>query len=212
MTRGPPDHSGLRRQDGRSVGFNGLDAGRERFTLPVMGRMVALLRAVNVGGRKLPMAGLRALCAGLGWADVATYIQSGNVVFSSGMTPAEAEAALEAAVTRAYGYAAPAIVRSAGEWARLAAINPFPEVAATEPNRLMLLVSKAPPAAGAAEAIAARAAAGERVRQAGGALWFHYPEGAGTSKLTPSLIDRAVGSPGTARNWRTVRTLLEMLG
>ena len=48
-----------------------------------MGRMVALLRAVNVGGRKLPMAELRALCAELGWDDVATYIQSGNIVFTA---------------------------------------------------------------------------------------------------------------------------------
>ena len=59
----------------------------------------------------------------------------------------------------------------------------------------MLLLSKAPPAKGAEAVIQARAVAGERVRRAGDALWFHYPEGAGTSKLTPSLIDRAIGSP-----------------
>ena len=55
-----------------------------------MGRMVALLRGVNVGGRKLPMAELRALCAELGWEDVATYIQSGNVVFAAEGRPAGA--------------------------------------------------------------------------------------------------------------------------
>ena len=60
-----------------------------------MGRMVALLRAVNVGGRKLPMAELRALCAGLGWSDVATYIQSGNLVFTAPGKPDAIEAALE---------------------------------------------------------------------------------------------------------------------
>ena len=75
----------------------------------------------------------------------------------------------------------------------------------------MLLLSKRPPAKGAAEVIQARARAGERVKQAGDALWFHYPEGAGTSKLTPSLIDRAIGSPGTARNYNTVMKLKEML-
>jgi uncharacterized protein (DUF1697 family) len=177
-----------------------------------MARMVALLRAVNVGGRKLPMAELRALCTTIGWSDVATYIQSGNIVFTTEMAPAGAEAALEAAVAGAYGYDAPTIVRTRAQWAALAAGNPFPDAARDEPNRLMLLVSKAPPAAGAAEAIEARATAGERVRAAAGALWFHYPQGAGTSKLTPSLIDRAVGSPATARNWRTVATLQEMLG
>ena len=58
-----------------------------------MGRRVALLRAVNVGGRKLPMAELRALCAELGWTDVATYIQSGNVVFTADGADAAVEAA-----------------------------------------------------------------------------------------------------------------------
>jgi len=177
-----------------------------------MGRMVALLRAVNVGGRKLPMAELRALCAALGWEDVATYIQSGNVVFSSGMTPAEAEAALEGAVAKVYGYDAPTIVRTRAEWAELAAGNPFAEAAKTEPNRIQLLVSKDRVKPGAAEAIMAKARAGETVKEAPGALWFHYPEGIGTSKLTPALIDKACGSPTTGRNYRTVQMLLEMLG
>jgi uncharacterized protein (DUF1697 family) len=176
-----------------------------------MGRMVALLRAVNVGGRKLPMAELRALCAGLGWSDVATYIQSGNLVFAAPGTPEEIEEKLEKAIEQAFGLDVPVIVRSRAEWAKYPGLNPFPEAAKDEPAKLHLLLSKRPPAEGAAEAIEARAKAGERVRQAGDALWIHYPEGAGTSKLTPSLIDRATGSPGTARNFNTVLKLLEML-
>ncbi len=176
-----------------------------------MGRMVALLRAVNVGGRKLPMAELRALCAELGWADVATYIQSGNVVFTAKGRPDALERKLEDAVAERFGFDSPVIVRTAAQWADYPPANPFPKAAEDEPNRLMLLLSKAPPAAGAEDVIQARAVAGERIKRAGDALWFHYPEGAGTSKLTPSLIDRAVGSPATARNYRTVVTLLDML-
>jgi uncharacterized protein (DUF1697 family) len=179
----------------------------------VMGRMVALLRAVNVGGRKLPMAELRALCADeLGWEDVATYIQSGNVVFTAKARPDALEKALEDAVAKRFGFDSPVIVRTAAQWAHYAPANPFPKAAKDEPNRLMLLLSKSPPARGAEDVIQARAVAGEQVKRAGDALWFHYPEGAGTSKLSPSLIDRAVGSPGTARNYRTVVTLLDMLG
>jgi uncharacterized protein (DUF1697 family) len=174
--------------------------------------MVALLRAVNVGGRKLPMAELRALCAELGWRDVATYIQSGNVVFTAKGKPGALEKALEDAVARCFGFDSPVIVRTAAQWAHYPPANPFPKAARDEPNRLMLLLSKAPPAEGAEDVVQARAVAGERVRRAADALWFHYPEGAGTSKLTPSMIDRAVGSPATARNFNTVLKLKEMLG
>src|SRR5687767_12125183 len=132
-----------------------------------MGRMVALLRAVNVGGRKLPMAELRAHCAELGWQGVATYIQSGNVVFDADCTAAEAEAALETRIKQAYGYDAPTIVRTAAQWREYTPACPFPKVARATPNYLLMLVSKRPPAPGAVETIQARAAAGEIVRQAG---------------------------------------------
>jgi uncharacterized protein (DUF1697 family) len=174
-------------------------------------RSIALLRAVNVGGRKLPMAALRALCAELGWTDVATYIQSGNVVFTADGGPDEIETALEKAIAKSFGFEAPVILRTADQWAHYPAGNPFPKEANDEPNRLMLFLSKQPPARGAEEIIQARATAGEAVKRAGDALWIHFPEGAGTSKLTPSSIDRAIGSPATSRNYRTVTTLLEMV-
>jgi uncharacterized protein (DUF1697 family) len=176
-----------------------------------MGRMVALLRAVNVGGRKLPMADLRPLCGALGWADVATYIQSGNVVFGSKRDSRELEQELERAIAEKFGFDVPVVVRTALEWAGYAPANPFPDPARDEPNWLMLLLSKRPPARNAEEAIQARAGGGERVARAGDAIWIHYPEGSGTSKLTPSLIDRAIGSPATSRNYRTVIKLQEML-
>jgi len=173
--------------------------------------MVALLRAVNVGARKVPMAELRALCAGLGWADVATYIQSGNLVFTAPGKPEALEKILEDALAKTFGFEVPVIIRTAAQWADYPPANPFPQAAADEPNRLLLLLSKHPPADGAEAMIQAKAVAGERVKHVGDGLWFHYPEGVGTSKLTPSLIDRAIGSPATGRNYRTVVTLLEML-
>ena len=176
-----------------------------------MGRFVGLLRAVNVGGRKLPMAELRDLCAGLGWREVATYIQSGNLLFEASGRAEALERALEEAIEARFAMAVPAIVRSAGDWARYAPSNPFPKAAEDEPNRLMLMLSKKPPAAGAVEALRERARDGERIAAAGDAIWIHYPAGAGTSRLSPSLIDRLIGSPATARNYRTVVKLGEML-
>jgi uncharacterized protein (DUF1697 family) len=176
-------------------------------------RFVALLRAVNVGGRTLPMAALRALCeAELGWEDVSTYIQSGNIVFEAKGKAEALEAALEKAIEAKFGFKAPAMIRTASEWRTLLAANPFPKESKAEPNRVFLGLPKRPPAADAAERIGAKAAAGERVKAAGAALWFHYPEGAGSSKITPTLIDKAAGCPLTARNWRTATKLAEMLG
>ena len=175
-----------------------------------MARSIALLRAVNVGGRKLPMAELRALCGELGWEDVETYIQSGNLVFRARGGAGTLEALLEKAIEDRFGLDVPVVVRTAAQWAGYAEANPFPDVARDAPNRLQLVVSKKSPKADAASILMERARAGEAVEAAGGALWFHYPEGVGTSKLTPSLIDRACGSPSTGRNWRTVIKLKEM--
>ncbi len=174
-------------------------------------RYVALLRAVNVGGCKLPMAELREVCAELGWDKVETYIQSGNVVFEASGRPASLEAALEKAVAKRFGFERPVIVRSARQWADYAKGSPFPEAEREEPNRLMLALSKNPPKADAPAVLEAKAAAGEQVKLKGDALWVHYPAGAGTSKLTPALFDKAAGSPVTQRNWRTVLKLQEML-
>src|SRR4051812_30939601 len=169
-----------------------------------MARLIALLRAVNVGGRKLPMAELRALCGELGWEDVETYIQSGNIVFTAAGKPEQLEAELEKAIAGRFGLDVPAIVRTAAQWAAYAGSNPFPKAARDEPNRLQLLVSKRPPREDAADRLMERAESGEIVKAAGAALWFHFPEGVARSKLIPALIDKACGSPSTARNWRTV--------
>lgn len=177
-----------------------------------MGLHVALLRGVNVGGRKLPMAGLRTLCEAIGWADVRTYIQSGNVIFSATGSAASLEEALEEGIRREFGLDVPVIVRSARQWSVYAGKdNPFPGAARDEPNRLLLFLSKKPPAGGAEEAIEARAKADEKVRRSGDAIWIHFPNGSGTSKLTPTLIDRFIGAPATSRNHRTVMKLQEML-
>jgi uncharacterized protein (DUF1697 family) len=176
-----------------------------------MTRMVALLRAVNVGGRKLPMADFRTQVAELGWENVATYIQSGNLVFDADCSPAEAEAAIEALIRAQYGYEAPAIVRTRDQWAGYPGGNPFPDAARDTPNFLLMLVAKERLKPDSAEVIQARASAGEQVRKVGETLWIHFPEGSGTSKITPAIMDKAMGSTATSRNYRTVCTLLDML-
>jgi uncharacterized protein (DUF1697 family) len=177
-----------------------------------MTRFVALLGGINVGGNtKVPMADLRALCEEIGWIEVTTYIQSGNVLFSAPGGALDQEAKLEPAIERRFGFAASVIVRAASDWPGIVASNPFEEAARVEPNRLMLCLSKEPPNPDSEQTLQGRARDGERVRLAGDALWIHYRQGAGTSKLAPALISRLIGSPVTARNFRTAVQLQQML-
>jgi uncharacterized protein (DUF1697 family) len=172
--------------------------------------MIALLRGINVGGNKLvPMAALRELAGTLGWRDVATFIQSGNVVFTADDSAAAAEAALEATMARRFGFSVEVIARTRAAWLRHAAGTPFPDAEAARPQRLLLGLSKKKPRPDAIEALRRYATAGERIALAadGDGLWIDYNQGIGTSKLTPAVLDRAVGSTVTARNWRTVQKL-----
>ena len=157
------------------------------------------------------MAELRALCEEIGWSGVRTYIQSGNVLFTASGSASDQQAKLEPAVERRFGFPVPVIVRTGSDWPAIVASNPFEDAARDEPNRLMLCLSKEPPNQDCERAIRARAEDGERVRLVGEALWIHYPQGSGRSKLAPSLINRLVGSPVTARNWRTALQLQQML-
>ena len=76
----------------------------------------------------------------------------------------------------------------------------------------MLALCGAPPNEDAVDLLLHRAADGERITRVGDALWIHYAGGAGRSKLSPAILDRAAGSPVTTRNWRTVLKLAEMVG
>jgi uncharacterized protein (DUF1697 family) len=177
-----------------------------------MDRFVALLRGINVGGHnKVSMADLRAVGEGLGWSDVSTYIQSGNLIFEAAGKADALESTLEAAIAERFGADVTVMVRTARQWAGHVASNPFPEAAEAEPNRLMLCLAKKTPRADCDAALQEKARDGEKVRLVGDTLWIHYPEGAGRSRLSPTLIDRLVGSPVTARNYRTALKLEAML-
>lgn len=178
-----------------------------------MTTFVALLRAVNVGGRKVEMAALRKVAGKAGFKDVRTYIASGNLVLSGSGAAAAVGAKLEKAIVKEFGIEVPAIVRTAEQWkAYLKVPKAFAAAAAEAPNALLLGLSQDPPSRDAAKTLAARAVNGERIELLGDGLWIHYAGGIARSKLTPASIDKAMGSPTTARNLNTVRKLAELAG
>jgi len=170
---------------------------------------IALLRAVNVGGRMVAMADLRALLTDLRCGNPRTLLQSGNAVFAlPAKTPATAfEAKLEAEAQRRFGFAVAFMLRSAAEWNEVIARNPFPEAAKNDPAHLVLMALKSAPAAAAVKTLRDGYNGPETIHVAGRDAYLIYPDGIGRSKLTNALIERKLGVAGTARNWNTVLKL-----
>lgn len=168
---------------------------------------IALLRGINVGGaRKLPMADLRAILADAGCADVTTYIQSGNAVFTHAARSApKLETDLEQAIEAATGLHVPVRLRSAAQLAAVVRGNPFPGV---EPTKLVVLFLKDKPDPAALRSIDANAFAPEAFVARGREIYLHLPNGQGRAKL-PQALGR-IKTPATARNWQTVMKLLDL--
>jgi uncharacterized protein (DUF1697 family) len=174
---------------------------------------VGLLRAVNVGGRKpVAMAALRAWLAGLGFEEPRTLLQSGNVVFRGRrLTGARLERLLETEAAKTLGVETDFLVRTAEEWAGVIARNPFTAEAARDPAHLATVFLKDAPSAAQVAALRAAIVGREVVRASGREAFIVYPDGMGRSKLTLPLIERKLGSRGTARNWNTVLKLAALV-
>ena len=167
---------------------------------------IALLRGINVGGNVLKMADLREAVAGLGFRDLATYLQSGNMVFRAPETVNDDIAAGISEAIRAHkSMDVTVMVRSAEEWRRVVANNPYPQ-AVEFPKSLHAFILDRMPAPERLEALAAKEAGRESWRIVDGALYLHTPDGFGKSVLG-GIVERVLKVPMTARNWNTVLAL-----
>src|SRR3954453_6393784 len=177
-----------------------------------MTRHIALLRGINVGGHnKVPMAGLRRALEDAGFADVKTYVQSGNVALSAAETsPAEVGRKVERAIEDAFGFDdVVVVVRSRDEVAALVEDDPLGDVATNPKYRIVVfLAEKFHPKRLAdvkAEEFAPEAFV---LRDYEIVMWA--PSGQRDSKLVRTLTEKRTGVIGTARNWRTVEKLLDL--
>lgn len=173
-------------------------------------RYAGLLRAVNVGGRKVVMAELKALAVRLGLGAPQTLLASGNLIFSADAPAADVARALEAAIARDLGVVTDVLVRDHAELSAVVGENPFPRQAADEPSRLMALFLSGAPQGDLAD-LAPACVMGEEIRPGPGCLYIWFPQGAGVSKLTNVFIERRLKVRGTARNWNTVGKLAALL-
>ncbi len=177
-----------------------------------MSVVIAMLRGVNVGGNNVvKMEALRNMCESLQCTDVATYVQSGNVVFRTAAKDTEKlRTKLESTIASTFGFAAPAVFRTVGDLQRIVAGNPFAEQVVTEPAKVHVTFLYRDPGDTGRAALRAMAFAPEVVRIEGREIYLYYPLGAGRSKLRWGPIEKALGTAGTSRNWNTVVKLLAM--
>jgi len=175
-------------------------------------RWILLLRGINVGGkRSMPMADLRQCLTGAGFDNVATYIQSGNVVLdATSATTAERVVEISAAaIGEAFGFSPPLQALSAEGLAEAIAENPFARESVADPKSVHYFFVPTPRAPAELGAIAERATAGEKAIVGESAVYLSTPNGFGTSKYAMALA-KTLGPNATARNHRSVLAIAEL--
>ena len=171
---------------------------------------VALLRGVNVGGKNLiPMAELRALLSSLGFEEVETYIQSGNVVFRSPAGDADdLSARIEREIASVFGIAPAVLLRTPTELEAIAGRNPY--LGEANLSKLHVAFLDQSPAASVAAELDPGRSPPDEFTLSGREIYLHFPNGAGRSKLTIDYFERTLGVRATARNWNTLLKLLAL--
>lgn len=171
---------------------------------------VALLRAVNLGGRrKVAMPVLREALAEAGFADVRTYVNSGNVVARSALTdPGEVAAEIRGVVAQRFDLDVPVVVRTGEQLDALLAWNPFPEAAADRPQLVGVVHLTAGPDPARLRDLLAADIAPDRVAARGLEVVVAYADRTTGGPAEAAL--RRLGTEGTARNWRTLRALADL--
>ncbi len=185
------------------------------------GRVVALLRGINVGkSTRIGMAPLRSLVEAQGHQDVATYLQSGNVVLTPGQrVPASTLAEqLSTAVHREFGVTSRVVVLTATQWQQVVDGNPYPDAA--DPRHVHAAVQQDPVGAAQRQALEdlleglQSDGCPDQLTVRGRVTYLHTPDGLGRSRLAERLARQAKATgqdSATARNWRTVLAIQDLL-
>lgn len=175
---------------------------------------IALLRGINIAGHKqVAMADLRDLLTQLGFVDVRSLLQSGNLVFRGrARTGARLEHLLETEAKKRLALQTDFFVRTAEEWKGIVAHNPFRKEAERDPAHLAVMFFKDAPDVNAVKALQAAIAGPEVVRAEGRHAYITYPSGFARSRLTSTLIEKKLGTRCTGRNWNTVLKIVAIAG
>jgi uncharacterized protein (DUF1697 family) len=171
---------------------------------------VAMLRGVNVGGNSLKMDWLRQACEGLGLQNVRTYVQSGNIVFSSRGSAVKLAQTLKAAIDAQTRLPVTVVLRSAADMERIVADNPFLKQKGIDVAKLHVTFLDKTPIKPALDRLDALVGTRDQYRLNGSELYLNCPINYGETRLSNGAIEKVLGVGATTRNLKTVTTLHQM--
>jgi uncharacterized protein (DUF1697 family) len=174
---------------------------------------ISMLRGINILGRKrVEMTRLREMLEGMGFEQVRTYINSGNVVFKTGKSaPSELSRRIEERMVAEFGFSALVITRTANELGRAIEGNPFVKESRSDPSRVFIGFLTQAAKADAVSKLQARATKAEQAHCCGKEIYVYYVDGMGRARLlTHGVLERVLAVSVTMRNWNTVSKLYEM--
>jgi uncharacterized protein (DUF1697 family) len=171
---------------------------------------VAMLRGVNVGGNSLKMDWLREACEGMGWQDVRTYVQSGNIVFSSRGSALKLAQQLKATIDAQTRLPVTVVLRRATDMERVVANNPFLKQKGVDVTKLHVTFLGKAPVKPALDRLDALAGTRDEYRLVGPEIYLYCPINYGETKLSNTAIEKVLSVGATTRNWKTVTTLHTM--
>jgi uncharacterized protein (DUF1697 family) len=173
---------------------------------------IAMLRGINVSGQKLVrMERLRESCTALGFRSIATYVQSGNIVFLGGKrSPSSLSKTIGQAILRDLGFDVPVLVRTSGEMSDLIDRNPFLKQKGIDPSKLYVTFLLETPPKSALKNLERLSGEPDRFHIGRQEIYLYCPGGYGRTKLSNTAFEKALSVRATTRNWKTVNTLFEM--
>lgn len=177
-----------------------------------MHKYIALLRGINVGGRnKIIMAELRGLLGTLGFTEVTTYIQSGNIIFCSEESDGKKlEQRIERAIENKYGYSVPVIIFTRDKLEKILRDNPLKPLKEDELNKMYYVFLKELPERGAVAKFKESKFENEKYIIFRDHIYLKCLSGMGKAKLTTNLLEKKLCVQATARNHKTALKLLEL--
>jgi len=178
-----------------------------------MAAYIAMLRGVNVTGHNtIKMEVLRGLCQGLGFRNVETYVQSGNIVFQALLENPEAiSKRIGETVLRSFGFDTPVLVRTSKEIGNVIASNPFLKEKGIDSSKLHVTFLSETAQKGSEKKLETLATNPDRFYPASHEIYLYCPGGYGRTRLSNNAIEKALSVEATTRNWKTTNTLFEMV-